>query len=66
MAAGSLSSVYVTAMSHVQRGGWPLALQHRYPEDFPHIKEYARLARTAEGFEDYLKRFVFNECGAVP
>lgn len=62
MAAGSLSSVYVTAMAHVPRGAWPLSLQNRYPEDFPHIEEYARLARTREGFEDYLNRFVFNEC----
>lgn len=61
MAAGTLSSAYVTAMAHVPRGGWPLSLQHRYAEDFPHIKEYAHLARSAAGFADYLKRFVLNE-----
>ena len=41
MGPGSLSSVYVTAMSHVPRGCWPLSLQRRYPEDVEHIKEYA-------------------------
>ncbi len=64
MAAGSLSSVYVTAIAHVPHGGWPMSLQHRYPEDFAHIKEYARLAHTADGFADYLSRFVVNECRA--
>ena len=61
MGPGSLSSVYVTAISHVPRGCWPLSLQRRYPEDVGHIKEYAGLARTDDGFAEYMRRYVLTE-----
>jgi glutaconate CoA-transferase subunit A len=61
MGPGCLSSVYVTAIAHVPRGGWPLSLQRRYEEDFEHIKEYARLARTADGFAEYLQKYVLAD-----
>lgn len=61
MGPGSLSSVYVTAMSHVPHGCWPLSLQRRYPEDTQHIKEYATLARTDSGFTDYMRKYVLAE-----
>jgi glutaconate CoA-transferase, subunit A len=61
MAAGTLGAVYVTARAHVPRGAWPLTLQHRYLEDAPHVREYARFARTDEGFADYLTAYVFTE-----
>ena len=65
MGPGSLSSVYVTAVAHVPRGAWPLSLQRRYPEDIDHIKEYARLARTDEGFAEYMRKYVLNELEAA-
>ncbi len=61
MAAGSLASVYVTATAHAPRGAWPLSLQHRYSEDFEHIKHYAELARTDEGFQEYIRQHVLEE-----
>ena len=61
MGPGSLASVYITAVAHAPRGAWPLSLQRRYPEDIDHIKEYARLARTDEGFAEYLRRYVLTE-----
>ena len=61
MGPGSLSSVYVTATAQVAHGAWPLSLQRRYPEDIEHIKEYARLARTEEGFNEYMRKHVLNE-----
>lgn len=61
MAAGTLGAVYVSAIAHVPRGAWPLTLQHRYLEDSEHIGEYARLAKTDEGFEAYLARHVLHE-----
>ena len=64
MGPGSLSSVYVSALAHAPHGAWPLSLQRRYAEDADHIKEYARLARTDEGFEEYLRSYVLSE--AVP
>jgi len=61
MGPGSLSSVYVTATSHVPHGCWPLSLQRRYPEDFEHIKEYAALARTDAGFAEYMRKYILTE-----
>ena len=61
MGPGSLASVYVTATAQVAHGAWPLSLQRRYPEDIEHIKEYAKLARTEEGFNEYMRKHVLNE-----
>jgi hypothetical protein len=49
----------------VPKGGWPLSLQRRYPEDFEHIKEYAKLARTSDGFAEYMQKYVLTERVAV-
>ena len=65
MGPGSLGAVYVSAIAHAPRGAWPLSLQHRYLEDFPHIAEYARLAKSDEGFAEYLRRYVTAEEMAV-
>jgi glutaconate CoA-transferase, subunit A len=59
MGPGSLSSVYVTALSHVPGGAKPMSLQRHYREDFDHINEYARLARTDDGFAEYMRLNVF-------
>jgi glutaconate CoA-transferase subunit A len=61
MAAGTLGAVYATARAVVPRGAWPLTLQHRYLEDIAHVKEYVRLARTDEGFAEYLAQHVMRE-----
>jgi glutaconate CoA-transferase subunit A len=58
MAAGTLSSVYVSAIAHAPRGTWPLTLQHVHAEDTAHIREYMRLAQTDEGFAAYLETHV--------
>lgn len=58
MGPGSLSSVYVSAMAHAPRGAWPLSLANRYREDVDHYKEYARLARSDDGFRRYLSTYV--------
>ena len=54
MAAGTLSSAYVNAIAHVPRGAWPLGLTNRYSEDREHLQLYSRLARTEQGFAEYL------------
>ena len=64
MAPGTLSSVYVSAVAHVPRGAWPLSLTNRYPEDRPHLHEYARLARSDDGFAQYMCNHVL-ETGAA-
>lgn len=54
MAAGTLSSAYVNAIAHVPRGAWPLGLANRYSEDREHLQLYSKLARTEQGFAEYL------------
>jgi len=64
MAAGTLASTYVSAVAHAPRGAWPLTLQHRYVEDADHVALYARLARSDEGFADYLRAHVLDAAPA--
>jgi glutaconate CoA-transferase subunit A len=56
-AAGSLSSLYVTAIAEAPRGAWPLALAEFYATDDAHMALYAAAARTDEGFRDYLGEY---------
>lgn len=65
MAAGTLSSVYVTATAHVAHGTWPMTLQHTHREDVAHIKQYMEMARTEEGFAAYLRDYVLERRAAA-
>jgi glutaconate CoA-transferase subunit A len=58
MAAGTIGGVYIEAVALAPRGAWPSALLDEYPADPAHLAEYARLARTDDGFAAYLTRFV--------
>ncbi len=64
MAAGTLSSLYVTALAHAPRGAWPLALAENYPADEDHIAEYVRLAQSDDGFARYLAQHVSSAAAA--
>jgi glutaconate CoA-transferase, subunit A len=64
LAAGTLPGFYVETVAVEPRGAWPLPLPDRYPIDAAHVAEYARLAATADGFEDYLKRYVYERRAA--
>jgi len=55
-AAGTIPAVYVTAVAEAPRGAWPLGLLDLYPADEAELADYARLARSAEGFAAYLER----------
>ena len=57
-AAGTISAAYVEAVAVAERGCWPSALLDQYPADPAHIAEYAKLARTEEGFRTWLDRYV--------
>lgn len=56
MAAGTISGAYIEAVAVAPRGAWPAALLDEYPADAGHLAEYARLARSDDGFADYLAR----------
>jgi glutaconate CoA-transferase subunit A len=60
LAPGSIAATYIESVAIAARGAWPIALLDEYPADPAHLALYARLARTDEGFRDYLDRFVLN------
>ncbi len=64
LAAGTLPGFYVEAVAVEPRGAWPLPLPDHYGIDGAHVAEYARLAATAEGFAQYLDRYVYEKRAA--
>jgi glutaconate CoA-transferase, subunit A len=64
LAAGTLPGFYVESVAVAERGAWPLGLPDFYAADPDHLTEYARMAATAEGFADYLKRYVYERRAA--
>ncbi len=53
-------NVLVTALAHVPNGSWPQDCGAAHPEDVAHLTEYARLAKTDEGFAAYLAQHVLS------
>jgi len=60
-AAGTLASLYVTAVAQAEGGARPLGLTGCYERDLAHIQAYAREAATRDGFMRYLEREVLAE-----
>ena len=61
LAAGTLPGFYVESIAVAERGAWPLPLPDYYAADAEHLAEYAALAATAEGFAEYLERYVYEK-----
>ena len=59
LAPGTISGLYIDAVAVAERGAWPIGLLDEYALDAAHIAEYARMARTVEGFQSYLAQYVF-------
>jgi glutaconate CoA-transferase subunit A len=64
LAAGTLPGFYVETIALAERGAWPLGLPDLYAPDPEHLAEYARMAATADGFADYLQKYVLKKCAA--
>ena len=64
LAAGTLPGFYVETIALAERGAWPLGLPDLYPPDPDHLAEYARMAATAEGFSEYLEKYVHKKRAA--
>jgi glutaconate CoA-transferase subunit A len=62
-AAGTIAALYVDAVAHAPKGAWPLGLAGRYPPDAGHLRDYAKMAATAEGFAEYLSRHLLTGRG---
>ncbi|MEZ5590518.1 MAG: CoA transferase [Gammaproteobacteria bacterium] len=60
LAAGVLPGLYVSHIALAPRGAWPLGLGDAYAPDAEHLAAYARLARSDDGFADYLARYVLT------
>lgn len=57
LAPGVISGLYIEATAIAERGAWPSSgVFNDYAPDTAHMAEYARLARTEEGFRAYLAR----------
>jgi glutaconate CoA-transferase subunit A len=57
-AAGTIPGLYVTAIAEAANGAWPIGLRGSYAADVEHLRLYAELARTSEGFQRYLDEHV--------
>ncbi len=64
LAAGTLPGFYVESIALAERGAWPLPLPDHYGGDAEHLALYAKMATTAEGFADYLEKFVYEKRAA--
>jgi glutaconate CoA-transferase subunit A len=60
LAPGVISSIYVTATAKAPRGAWPLAMPGLYGVDDTHVSQYAKAAKTREGFQRYLDEWVLT------
>jgi glutaconate CoA-transferase subunit A len=60
LAPGTISATYIEAVAVAERGAWPVALLDEYGFDAAHVAEYARLAKTDDGFAEYLARYVLT------
>ena len=56
MAAGTLPSLYVSGIAVAENGARPLKLAGHYPADMAEIIDYAKQAKTEDGFESWLER----------
>lgn len=65
LAPGTIAATCIEAIALAERGAWPLALLDEYPADPAHMAEYARAARTPEGFAGYLAQHVLPRAPAA-
>ncbi|MGR8950020.1 MAG: CoA transferase subunit A [Gammaproteobacteria bacterium] len=61
MAAATMSSIYISGVTVVEKGAWPHGLANCYGADYEHQRYYRRKAKTREGFKEYLEEFVYDE-----
>jgi len=64
LAAGALGGLYVETVAVAPKGAWPLALADHYGADAAHLREYARMAASVDGFAAYLDRHVYAQRAA--
>ena len=65
LAPGCISATYIDGIAIAERGARPVALLDEYRMDTAYISEYARMAKTAEGFREWLAMHVFETRAAA-
>jgi glutaconate CoA-transferase subunit A len=63
-AGGVIPALYVTAIAHAPRGAWPLGFLDRYEGDSPVLARYASMARTVEGFAQFIEGWLETRVAA--
>ncbi len=61
LAPGTISATYIDAVAIAERGARPAGMLDEYGMDTAYIADYARLAKTAAGFAEWLDREVFAD-----
>ena len=61
LAPGVISAVYIGATAPAPRGAWPLGVAGAYGVDDTHLSQYAKAAKTREGFQAYLQEWVLTK-----
>jgi glutaconate CoA-transferase subunit A len=60
LAPGVISAIYVSGVAQAPRGAWPLGVAGAYGVDDTHVTQYAKAAKTREGFQRYLDEWVLT------
>jgi glutaconate CoA-transferase subunit A len=60
MKAGTIPGIYISAMTEAKQGAWPLGIPGGYKADHDHLKYYVDLAKSDEGFQQYVDKFVLE------
>ena len=63
LAAGTLPSLYVSAIAEAPNGAWPVGFDNAYPADTGALADYAAAAATAEGFARWAAQPVAESVG---
>ncbi len=65
LASGTISATYINAVAIAERGARPAALLDEYGFDAAYVADYARAAKTADGFRAWLDREVLGAAQKV-
>jgi len=60
-APGTLSYLYVSFYAQQKNGSWPLRLHGQYSADVEHCERYATMAKSQDGFDEYVEKYVLDK-----
>jgi glutaconate CoA-transferase subunit A len=63
-AAGTIPSIYISAIAVAEGGAVPIGLAGAYPADDDVLADYARAAQSEQGFRDWMSRHVDDKVPA--